>query len=335
MDYRSLGRTGLRVSALGFGCGNVGGLMVRGTPAERERAVARAIELGINYFDTAAQYGDGQSEQNLGQALRALGSPRTGVHVGTKFRLGPGALADIPGAIARALDDSLRRLGMERVDLFQLHNLITGERRDGTVSTRDVLDQIVPALGRLVEKGKIRFHGITALGDTPAVLEVIDRGAPATAQVCFNLLNPTAAHEVPAGFPGQDFGRLLLRCRQRDTGAIVIRVLAAGALSGVEARHPVAVPAVDPIASGPDYAADVRSARVFQALVEEGHADSLVEASLRFALATPAVSTVLLGYSSLAHLEYAATCVARGPLSPAALGRLPALWSRLAGPAER
>ena len=70
MDYRTLGKTGLRVSTLGFGCGNVGGLMVRGAPAEQERAVARAIELGINYFDTAPSYGDGQSEQNLGRVDR-------------------------------------------------------------------------------------------------------------------------------------------------------------------------------------------------------------------------------------------------------------------------
>jgi len=69
MEYRTLGKTGVRVSVQGFGCGNVGGLMVRGTPAGRERAVARAIELGVNYFDTAPSYGDGLSERHLGQAL--------------------------------------------------------------------------------------------------------------------------------------------------------------------------------------------------------------------------------------------------------------------------
>jgi aryl-alcohol dehydrogenase-like predicted oxidoreductase len=72
MEYRVLGRTNLRVSALGFGCGNVGGLMVRGTPAERERAVARALDLGVNFFDTAPLYGDGVSEEHLGQTLQAL-----------------------------------------------------------------------------------------------------------------------------------------------------------------------------------------------------------------------------------------------------------------------
>ena len=328
MEYRTLGRTGLRVSALGFGCGNVGGLLIRGAPADRERAVARALELGINYFDTAPLYGDGQSEQNLGQVLRAL---KADVYVGTKVRLPAASLAEIPAAITRSLEASLRRLGMERVDLLQLHNPITVERRAGTVSARDVLEAIVPTLGRLVEQGKTRFYGITALGDTAALLPVIDAGVLDTAQVCYNLLEPSAGHEVPAGYPAQDFGRLLVRCRERRTGVIVIRVLAAGALSGADTRHPVAAPAVDPIASGPDYATDVRRARRLGALVEEGHAGSLVEASLRFALAADAVSTVLLGYSSLEQLEYAAACVAKGALPTTALERLPALWSRLAG----
>ncbi|HEY1300507.1 MAG TPA: aldo/keto reductase, partial [Stellaceae bacterium] len=65
MEMRTLGRTGIRVSALGFGCGAVGGLMVKGAAADQERAVARALELGINYFDTAAMYGNGESEKNL------------------------------------------------------------------------------------------------------------------------------------------------------------------------------------------------------------------------------------------------------------------------------
>ena len=72
MEKRRLGKTGLDVSLLGFGCGAVGGLMVGGTPADQERAIARALELEINYFDTAAQYGDGQSETNLGRAIKTL-----------------------------------------------------------------------------------------------------------------------------------------------------------------------------------------------------------------------------------------------------------------------
>ena len=84
MDYRPLGSTGLNVSEIGFGCGNVGGLMIRGEHSDQVKAVARAMELGINYFDTASSYGDGQSETNLGRVLRELSAD---VYVGTKFRV--------------------------------------------------------------------------------------------------------------------------------------------------------------------------------------------------------------------------------------------------------
>ncbi len=191
-------------------------------------------------------------------------------------------------------------------------------------------DAIVPALARLVEQGKIGFFGITALGETPAVLQTIDAGAIHTAQVCYNLLNPSAGHPLPPHFPAQDVERLLGHCGRHQVGVIVIRVLAAGALSGTESRHPVAAPSVEPIASGPDYAADARRARMLSPLVDEGHVKDLVEASLRFAISADTVSTVLLGYSSQGQLEYAAACVELGPLPADALARLPALWEDLA-----
>lgn len=325
MNYRTLGKTGLRVSVLGFGCGNVGGLMIRGASAERERAVARALELGINYFDTAPSYGDGVSEQNLGLALKAL---RATPYVGTKFNLPLGERDAVAAAIGRSLDASLRRLGLEHVDLLQLHERIIADPagRDRAVDPALVLGEIVPALEKLRTQGKTRFYGITALGDTEALHRTLARGVLDTAQVCLNLLNPSASVDVPPGFPAQDFRRLLSVAGERRVGVIVIRVAAAGALSGTEMRHPIAVPSVEPIASGRDYATDVQRARTLGALIQEGHADSLVEASLRFALTDDAVSTVLLGYSSLEHLEYAAAAIAKGPLPPQALSRLTALW---------
>src|SRR5258706_12557546 len=99
MEYRTLGRTGLKVSALGFGCGDVGGLMVRGTPAERELGGARALEHGINYLDTAPSYGSGESEKNLGQVLRALKPTAPTAIVGTKWRLVAADLADVTAAV--------------------------------------------------------------------------------------------------------------------------------------------------------------------------------------------------------------------------------------------
>ena len=252
------------------------------------------------------------------------------MYVGTKVQLDPGDLDDAPGAVTRSLEASLRRLGMDHVDLLQLHNRL-GTRigfgpRDGLLAVSDVIDRVVPALERLREQGKTRFSGITALGDTEALHRVIESNGLHTAQVCYNVLNPSAGVAVPPGFPAQDFRRLLSHASAYGVGVIVIRALAAGALSGAATRHPIAVPSVEPIASGPDYAADLHHAQSLRALVEEGHAGSLVEAALRFAVGHQAVSTVLLGYSSLAHLEDAATAVAKGSLPPSALDRLTVLW---------
>jgi aryl-alcohol dehydrogenase-like predicted oxidoreductase len=332
MEQRTLGRTGLKVGVLGFGCGDVGGLIVRGTPAERERAVSRALEAGTNYFDTAASYGNGESEKNLGATLRAL---RVRPYVGTKVRVPPED-PDTAGAIARGVEASLQRLGMDSVDLVQLHNPILldgpirseGSRESG-LTLRRVLDEALPALQALRQQGKTRFIGITALGDTPALQAVVESGLVDTAQVCVNLLNPTASVTPPAGFPAHDFGRLLDRTRRASVGTIAIRVLAAGALSGTESRHPIAMPKVAPIASGADYAQDVGRAQTLRPLVDKGHVKSLMEASIRFALTHPGLTTVLVGYSEFAHLEAAIAAIERGPLPPAALEQLQGLWKEI------
>src|SRR5450631_4535032 len=98
MQLRVYGRTGMQLSVLGFGCGAVGGLMVRGDPRDQERAVARALAVGVNYFDTAVQYGDGESEKNLGRILQTL-KPANAV-VGTKVRIPPDKFGRIADAVA-------------------------------------------------------------------------------------------------------------------------------------------------------------------------------------------------------------------------------------------
>src|SRR5215471_8619038 len=115
METRVFGRTGLRLSVLGFGCGAVGGLMVRGDPRDQERAIARAIAAGVNYFDTAVQYGNGESEKNLGRVLQRL-KPGN-VAVGTKVRLPSGDFGRIADAVAKSLEGSLARLRLDRVDI--------------------------------------------------------------------------------------------------------------------------------------------------------------------------------------------------------------------------
>ncbi|HLY44152.1 MAG TPA: aldo/keto reductase [Stellaceae bacterium] len=319
MEKRRFGRTGLEVSALGFGCGAVGGLMVKGEPADQERAVRRALELGINYFDTAQMYGNGESERNLGRVLQAL---KPDVYVGTKVRLPPAEPGRIGAAIAASLDASLKRLQREQVDLFQFHNAIVGTTQGADFAAASVLDEVAAAFERLRAQGKFRFFGITANGETAALLRVIDARAFDTAQASYNLLNPSPGAAVPAGYPAQDYGDLLGHAAAADMGVIVIRVLAGGALSGSEERHPLGSPPPAPIGSGADYRRDVERGRRFAPLVAEGHADSLIEAAIRYPLAHRAVSTVLVGYSTLEQLEYAARAVEKGPLPAAALTRI-------------
>jgi aryl-alcohol dehydrogenase-like predicted oxidoreductase len=331
MEARRLGRTGQQVSVLGFGCGAVGGLMVRGRPGDQERAVARAIELGINYFDTAPSYGDGESESNLGRVLAAL---KHEVVVGTKVRIRPSERANVARAVTTSLEASLKRLRRDSVDLLQLHNSIGPDEEGETLDASIVLDEVVPVFERLRQEGKIRFFGITAVGATPALRQVVDAHSLDTAQVAYNVLNPSAGTTVPEGYPGQDYGNLLRRTRAADIGVINIRVLAGGALTGTEVRHPLGMPSVEPIGSGSNYAADVRRAQRLQTLVQEGYANSLVDLALRFAISHPAIGTVLVGYSTLEHLELAAAAINKGPLAPAALQHVTALQNSFSGEAR-
>jgi len=190
---------------------------------------------------------------------------------------------------------------------------------------------VVPALESLRQQGKIRFFGITAIGDTRALQQVVDSGAFDTAQICHNLLNPSATTVLPASFPAQNFEKLAIRAHAVGMGTIGIRVLAGGALSGLETRHPIGAASVDPIASGPDYRADVARAHAFQALVGAGYARSLIEAALRFAFASEAMTTVLVGTSTLDQLETAIGCANKGPLTRAGLDEATRLWRNIAG----
>jgi aryl-alcohol dehydrogenase-like predicted oxidoreductase len=329
METRIFGRTGLKLSVLGFGCGAVGGLMVRGDPRDQERAVARATAAGVNYFDTAVQYGNGESEKNLGRILHQLRSPDA--VVGTKVRLPSASFADIADAVATSLEYSLIRLRRDRIDIFHLHNAITEAGGGETLSVQQVLGEVVPAFQRLRQQGKIRFLGLTAIGRTTALYRVIDAGAFDSAQVVYNMLNPSAGTALPPNYPAQNYGRLFEHTRKAGVGVIGIRVLAGGALSGSTERHPIASPPPEPIGSAISYEADVTRARRLMPLVQEGFAASLTEAATRFAISQPAIGTILVGIAAPQQFENALAAVEKGPLPPAALDRLSTLLQTFSG----
>jgi aryl-alcohol dehydrogenase-like predicted oxidoreductase len=325
MDYRRLGRTNLEVSTLGFGCGAVGGLLVKGERKEMLRTVARAVELGINYFDTARSYGNGASETNLGLALDEL---KPDVVVGTKVQLAANDMDDIAGAILDSAEGSLKRLKRDSVDLFQLHNPIASQRRpERSWVGVDDLGPVVQAFQKLQQQGKIRYWGINGLGETEALHHAVSSAPTDTIQCCFNLLNPSAGLPTPTGFPHQNYQQLIDAAAAKQIGVIAIRVLAGGALSGSVDRHANAASIVDPIASGQSLAEDVQLSQQFQFLIQEGYTSSLVEAAIRFVAGKAEVSTLLVGISDLDQLEQAAAAVAKGPLPDEALGRLNQIWA--------
>jgi aryl-alcohol dehydrogenase-like predicted oxidoreductase len=147
-----------------------------------------------------------------------------------------------------------------------------------------VLGDVVPAFERLRQQGKTRFLGLTAIGDTAALHRVIDVRVFDSAQVVYNMLNPSAAAGLAANYPAQDYGRLFDHTQAAGVGVVGIRVLAGGALSGSAERHPIASPPPEPIGTAMSYDADVVRARRLMPLVKEGFAASLTEAATRFAV---------------------------------------------------
>ena len=327
MRYRKLGKTGLEVSEIGFGCGAIGGLMIKGERPEMVRVVARAIELGVTYFDTASAYGDGVSEQNVGWVLEQL---KPEIVLGTKVNLQIHELDDIKTATLRSVENSLRRLKRDRVDLIQLHNGLCPKRsaESNQLDPSD-LPPVIEAFEELIAQGKAGHWGINGLGDPATVKQAaLDSGAETIQSMC-NLLNPGSGWPVPAGFPYVDYDLLINAAADAGIGVIAIRVLAGGAMTGSTARHAIGAQSVNPIGTSDSLAVDARHANRFRFLIKEGVVDSLVEAAICFDLSHPGICTAMVGISEMSHLEQAVAAANKGPLPQIALDRLPAVWASL------
>jgi len=329
METRIFGRSGLRLSILGFGCGAVGGLMVRGMPGDQDKAIGLALDAGVNYFDTAVQYGNGVSETNLGRILGAL--KPTGIAIGTKVRVPSANFGAIAKTISDSMDGSLQRLKRDQVDIFHLHNPITLNGGGETLGVAQVRDEVVPAFEALRRSGKTRFLGITAIGYTDALHQIIDAELFDSAQVSYNMLNASAATALPPNYPAQDYGRLFDHTQKAGVGVVGIRVLAAGALSGTAERHPTASAPPEPIGSAHSYEMDLERARRLMPLVTEGFATSLAEAAIRFAITHKAMGTILVGMATIEEFQGSLAAVLKGPLPQAALDRLNALTAGFSG----
>jgi len=316
MRKHILGRTGLNVSELTVGCGAVGGLMTKGRANDQDNAVAWARDNDINFFDTAASYGDGASEKNLG---RALNGNSDGLVISTKVGLNTRDTGDISTAIEQSLDASLARLKLDHVDILQLHNAIGELEGPGSLNVEPMLEQLLPAIDKIRASGKARFFGFTARGKPDALHRWIASGAFDSAQIFYNLLVPSAGEQTPANYPSVNYEQLLAAAQEQGVGSIGVRVLAGGALSGSEQRHPLGMPVVMPIGTTADYATDVTRSLCFEPLLKEGFAETLPELAVRYSISHPQMCTTEIGIATLDELQQATAAVNLGPLSSDAL----------------
>ncbi len=313
----------MKISEIGFGCGATAGLLTR-DQLEKQLAVVRlALKHGINYFDTAASYGSGTSETNLGEVLKQTAADIT---LATKVRINPEDLSDLREATIASANQSLKRLGRSSVDVIQLHGRVAPNRDNGFALTpEDVLGPkgVLEGFKTLREQGKIRYFGAPALGHPQSLIRLVESGEFDTIMVYYNLLNPSAAYSVPKQFTALDYDRLIDKAAAMDMGVVIIRVLAKGAITDTP---PTPTGKENTLSPGSDYEADIQRAKKLKWLIS-GDIKTFPQAAIRFALAKPEVSTVLVGFSELDHVEQAVSCSGAGGFSGDAMTRLEGNWN--------
>lgn len=320
MQYRPLGSTGLQVSQIAFGAGPVSGLMTGDSFRQQCDVVAAALDAGINWFDTAATYGDGQSETSLGRVLRRL-TPSEELHLATKVRIMPDDVDYIPRVVRASVESSLARLGVDQVALLQLHNSVTKRRGDEPTSlaVEDVLGPggVLEAFEQMRADGMALHLGLTGIGDSESLRALIESGRFETLQTPFNILNPSAALPVPAGFAETNYGGVINHCVARGMGVFAIRVLAGGALVGQPASEHTRKTRFFPLDL---FERDARRAARIQERLPQGV--SLNELAVRFVLSQPSISSAIIGLANVEQVQTAAQLVEHGPIDESLLADL-------------
>ncbi|MCH7737536.1 MAG: aldo/keto reductase [Chloroflexi bacterium] len=319
MQYNSLGRTGLNVSRVGFGGGGIGQVWGATTRDEAVRAVHRALDLGINYFDVAPAYGDGKAEEALGIALEGRSEE---VFIGTKVRVPADDLANATAAVQRSMETSLRLLKRDSVDILHVHNRFTQDRGDvpNSLSADDVLGPVLDAYRAVQQAGKTRFIGLSAMDhDVPTLNRVMESGHWDTVLAYYNLLNWTAQQPPPPGVDFFDNGQNIQLAKRHNMGVIGIRSHAAGALSAAVDR---------PIANDNDLLRkDVASAAQLEFLLD-GPIQTLSQAAMVFCLMNRDIHTTIPGVKNQAEAEETARCIDLGPIPVAHMTRLQELYNK-------
>ncbi len=309
MQYTTLGRTGLRVSVAGLGCGGFSrlGQSTGKTVAESIGIVRLAMDCGINLIDTAAQY---STEEIVGQAIAQV--PRDSVVLATKAQTVIDGVQLTGEQVMASLEASLRRLGTDHVEIFQLHG-VSPKHYDHACA------EVVPALLRAREQGKIGWIGVTESGHGDQTHTMLQRAAVddafAVGMVAFNMLHRTASDALFPLTQKQGMGTLVMHAvrsifARPDFLASSIRALAA------EGKAPAAL---------------AESDAPLDFLVHEGGASSMTDAAYRFARHSAGVDVVLFGTGSAEHLRSNVASLLAPPLPAADIARLLELFGTVSG----
>jgi aryl-alcohol dehydrogenase-like predicted oxidoreductase len=327
MEKRKLGKSGVQVSPMGLGCWAIGGpFEFDGRPAgwgevddaESVRAIRRALDLGVTFFDTADVYGCGHSEQVLGEALserrdEAVVATKFGLLFDEDTRMGGGADTS-PAYTRSACEASLRRLETDRIDLYQLH----GGAEDATSA-----EGVVEVLEDLVGEGKIRAYGTSV--DVPEVVRVFAKG-----EHCVSV-------QTQVNVFGAD-EEVIRICEQEGLSVMARTPLAMGLLTGKYAPGKNVPPDDDVRRDTPhwDYFDDStmenwtqKVAAIREVLTEDGR--TLAQGALAWIWSYSAITIPIPGFKSVSQVEQNARAMHFGPLSGEAMAAVERALGRGAG----
>ncbi len=323
MNRRRFGRTNIEISELTLGGGFVGGLLLHKPDEVKRECIAACLDAGMNWIDTAADYGGGESEKAISWLIGELPADRR-PRISTKVRLDASRRDNFPDQVRASMEGSLERLKVDRVDLLILHNPLVPEPDNATLTLDEAL-RVMDCFDELRGEGLFDHVGFTALGDGPTVRAAVASSRFDMAQVYYNMLNPTAGFALGggmgAGWSDSDFTGLLDACREHDVGVMNIRIFAAGVLAADE-RHGREIPIT---ANAGMEAEEARTRAVLGALGERGETRS--QTAIRFGLSHPAVSTVVFGVAEMSHVHQALAAPGLGPLEEDALAALRRAWA--------
>lgn len=306
MNYTTLGKTGLKVSVVGLGCGGPSRLGLRDNADSEERAIGivrEAIDLGVNFIDTAQAYG---TEGLVGKAV--AGIPRDRLVISTKKTLPSTSDTNLDEGIRRGLEQSLKHLGTDYIDVYHLHGV---EPKDYDFAR----ERLMPIMRRLREQGKIRFIGVTEGFVQDPSHQMLQRGLKEdlwdVVMVGFNLLNPSARRTVFSTTRNKGVGVLNMFAVRRALSrperlkTIVANLIKKRALSATDLNDLV------------DF------------MLRESNAQTLPEVAYRFCRHEPGVDVVLTGTGNPEHLKANVQSILKPALPERVLERLEAVFGSL------